>query len=216
MSYADVMPAARDAGLFPDAGLADATFEGYDESRVTGASRAVVALRSWVDDAAMTRKDGSEAPSSGVILAGPTGVGKTHLLMSAARLLAAHLPPDARESGYRIIVVGEVQLRTYLRACWSSHDSADRLRRAIAGVNRSWLFYDDLGAAEGDDAYAREISDLLVRRHASPFRTCTVITTNLDLPRLEGTLGARAASRLVETALRYKLEGEDQRRPRRG
>lgn len=206
---------ARDRSLLPDASLLGARFEDLDPARVDGTARAIVALRSWLRAASATRSDGTGAPESGVALVGDTGTGKTHLLTAAASALAGALGDGIASSGYRVILVGEAQLHEYLRRCWSSGDDASRLRRAIAGQNRSWLFLDDLGVAGSDERFAQEVGDLLLRRHATRFRALTVVSSNLKLSQIERVYGARVASRLFESLLVYTLAGEDQRRPPR-
>lgn len=215
MQYLPPSPPARDRTLFPDAGLLNATFEGIDSGRVPGSDKAIDAMRDWCVHASRVEPGGSQYPVHGVGLVGDTGTGKTHLLSATAGMLSSMLPRSVVTSGYRVLLIGEIQLRSYIRTCWSNGTSADRLRNAIAGKNRSWLFLDDLGAARGDERFALEVADLLQRRHSSPYRNLTMVTTNLSLPQLEVIYGARVASRLFETLLVYKLNGTDQRSPTR-
>lgn len=215
--YRDPAAPARDRALLPDAGLLSATFEGLEPDRVPGQARAAEALLSWVAEAALAGPRGEDSPASGIVLVGGTGTGKTHLLTAAARALTAALPDGSASGGYRVILAGEAQLHAYTRACWARGEPMpDRLRRALSGSNRSWLFLDDLGTAAGDERWCQEMADILVLRHASPFKALTVVSTNVPLPRLEDHYGARCASRLREVLLRYGIDGDDQRRPRRG
>lgn len=209
-----LVPTARDKLLLPDAQLFGSTFDDIDPDRVPGTGNALAAVRAWSALAASTKPNGDDAPPTGLAFVGGTGTGKTLLLNALATDLAARLG-DNVSSGYRLLVLGEAQLHTHIRRCWEGHDSADRLRRAIAGANRSWLLLDDLGVSTDDERFVKEVGDLLLRRHASRFRTCTVVTTNLTLPRIERIYGARVASRLFETVLTYRLDGDDQRSPTR-
>jgi DNA replication protein DnaC len=215
-AYADPAPPGRDGSLLPDASLRSARFEDLDPSRVRGCARAAEALEAWCLSAAGTQPDGSGGPASGLVLQGDTGTGKTHLLNAAARRLSALLPPGPASTGYRVILLGEAQLHAHVRGCWSRGEPfPERLRAAVSGRNRSWLFLDDLGTEASDERWCAEMADLLILRHASRFRALTVVSTNLTLPRIEERYGARCASRLRETLLLHRLEGDDQRRPRR-
>lgn len=217
MNYAEPLAPGRERSLFPDAGLLSARFEDLDPDRVSGSVRAAAALAEWVPAAAAVAPDGTGGPASGLVLLGPTGTGKTHLLTAAARALCGVLPPEVSRSSHRVLLIGEAQLHVYARACWSRGESLpDRLRRAMSGANRSWLFLDDLGAARDDERWREEMADILLLRHGSPYRALTVISTNVPLSELEHLYGVRMASRLREMLLLYKLEGNDQRRPRRG
>lgn len=219
--YGPVSAPGRERALLPDAALlaSGASFEALDAGRVDGCAKAAAALSGWCEAAARTAPDGTGAPPAGIVLHGPAGTGKTHLLTAAARRLSGLLPAEVSASPYRVLLVGEAQLHVYARACWSRGEGLpDRLRRAIAGQNRGWLLLDDLGAARDDARWREEMADLLLLRHASPYRTLTVLSTNLPLAEIDDLYGAhgRVGSRLREMLLLYRLDGPDQRRPRRG
>jgi DNA replication protein DnaC len=193
--------------------LRSATFEGIDPARVDGMEKALRAAARWVTTASKTGVRGDGAPKTGLVLRGDTGTGKTHLMTASARRLAALLP-QLEHPEYRILVVGEAQLHAYTRACWAKGEPMpERLRNAIAGKNRSWLFLDDLGTGAADVRFAEEMADILLLRHGSDFPTLTMITTNLDMKQIEDCYGSRLASRLKEMVLSYTLTGDDQRRP---
>lgn len=215
VQYAELWPPGRERSLWPDSLLVrTAEFADLDMGRVHGMDKARKALLRWTAQAAEVGIGGEGGPESGIILSGDTGVGKTHMILAAARNLAALLPDEVRRHNYRVLAVGEEQLHQYVRGCWSRNESTpERLRRALAGYNRSWLFLDDLGVAASDKSFARELADVLMYRHASRFPALTVITTNLSLDEIGEHYGERLASRLGSMLLAYPLDGEDQRRP---
>ena len=206
-------PTVRGIPRYPDDGLSEARFDGFDSSLVSGGLKARIAVEAWTEAAwrSILRRD--ETPFVGVVLVGPTGTGKTHLLTAAARSLSGEL---GRAGERRIVLVSELHLRELARSCWRRGRGLDeRVRRLIAGDVRTALVYDDLGAASDDERFVAEIRDLLALRHASQFRTLVALSTNLDLSEIENRYGPRLASRLFESALAYPLEGDDRRSPRR-
>ncbi len=201
------------SAIYPDRALSDATYAGYDTSLIENGSRAIRALKDWARSASEMTSRGEGSPETGLMLIGPTGVGKTHLLTATARYLSG-LVGTGLSTEFRCLLVSEGGLNSHVREVWRRHGDWDRLRRAVSGVNRSWLFYDDFGSNVSDPAFVREITEIMMMRYASRFRTATVVTTNIDLDSIERVYGARLASRLYEMFRVVKLDGEDRRGPR--
>lgn len=116
-----------------------------------------------------TRKAAHFAPVPGLYLEGPTGTGKTHLLVAIARelLLAPKFPRNGVVFDHAAALITEIQ------DAYSSSDISVRetkRRRIEAPV---WLL-DDLGTERPSDDVARILTEILTLRALRP----TAITSN--------------------------------------
>ncbi|MFD3352689.1 ATP-binding protein [Streptomyces fradiae] len=135
-----------------------------------------------------------------LLIAGPTGTGKTHQAYGAVRTLLA--------DGVRLrwAATTTADLHAQLRPR-QGHDP-ERVFQDLA--HSPLLILDDLGAAKQTE-WTEELTYRLIDRrytHMLP----TLITTNVPIPQLREALGDRVASRLAEMTTRVILQGPDRRR----
>lgn len=143
--------------------------------------------------------DPKHAPS--LLLAGPTGTGKTHLAYAALRLAA--------EAGHKTLA----WVATSTAALYGDlRPSAKRDSEAVFGrvLAAPLLLLDDLGAAKTTE-WTEEITYRLIDHrynHCLP----SIFTTNARKGELTQILGDRIGSRLTEMCQKVVLEGTDRRR----
>ncbi|MFG2887842.1 ATP-binding protein [Streptomyces sp. NPDC048297] len=161
-------------------------------------------ITTWADQTARAGRPGPTGPGiaegPSLLIAGPTGTGKTYQAYGAVRAL----------------------LTRGVRLRWEAATSADlhaRLRpraghdgeRELQTLSRSpLLLLDDLGAAKTSE-WTEELTYRLIN-HRYEHMLPTLITTNLPTAELRIALGDRVASRLAEMTERVVLTGPDRRR----
>jgi DNA replication protein DnaC len=124
--------------------------------------------------------------SLGLLISGPTGVGKTHLAAAITRLLV-----EARED----VRFHEVScFYSELRECMRRDESEENVVAPYANVR--WLVLDDFGAGALTDFERRYALHLLNRRANT--RLKTIVTTNCELHVIAEKLDERIASRLSQ------------------
>ncbi|PJN03766.1 ATP-binding protein [Streptomyces sp. CB01201] len=162
-------------------------------------------VTAWVDEIARAARPGPSgtrgiALGPSLLLAGPTGTGKTHQAYGAVRSLLG--------AGVRLRweAVNTPDLYARLRPR-QGHDP----ERDLATLSRCpLLILDDLGAAKHSE-WTEELTYRLIDRRYTE-RLPTLITTNLPIDALRGAVGDRVASRLAEMTQRVILTGPDRRR----
>lgn len=135
-----------------------------------------------------------------LLIAGPTGTGKTHQAYGAVRSLLA--------AGVRLR--WEATNTADLYASQRPRPGHDPERQLQALGRCPLLVLDDLGAAKASQ-WTEELTYRLIDRrytHELP----TLITTNLPISELRDAVGDRVASRLAEMTERIILTGADRRR----
>ncbi|MEU6440406.1 ATP-binding protein [Streptomyces sp. NPDC047046] len=198
-----------DPRALPESG-SEPDLAGRHEARIPpryrGAAVGHPAVRAWADQVVAA----AERPNPGarvavttgpsLLLAGPTGVGKTHEAYGAVRALA--------DAG--LAVRWEATTAADLYAELRPQPGSDP-ERVLARVSRvPLLLLDDLGAARSSE-WVEEITYRLINRRYNLLLP-TLITTNLPIRDLRTTLGDRIASRLAEMTDRVVLDGADRRR----
>ncbi|MEE1941446.1 ATP-binding protein [Streptomyces sp. TRM 70361] len=201
-------------GIDPDAPLDEPANEPVTalelaDARIPARYRRALAdhpqITAWADTIARTGRPGpggapgiAEGPS--LLIAGPTGTGKTHQAYGAIRTLLT--------AGVRLrweaVTAADLYARLRPR---SGHDS-ERDLQALARC--PLLLLDDLGAAKASE-WTEELTYRLVNYRYEHLRP-TLITTNLPIAELRTALGDRVASRLTEMTERVILTGSDRRR----
>jgi DNA replication protein DnaC len=159
----------------------------------------------WVQQVTLACRPGPDnRPGLGhgpsLLVAGPTGSGKTHQAYGAVRSL----------------LKGRVRLRwtkitaTELYAAQRPRQGIDTEREMRELMDTPLLILDDLGAAKSSE-WTEELTLRLVN-HRYEHMLPTIFTTNLPLAEIKNVLGDRTASRLAEMCERVILTGSDRRR----
>jgi len=175
------------------AGFREKTFESF---QVTPGTREAYEL---------ARKAAQGAGARGLLLAGPPGVGKTHL---AAAIVNARLASD-RQALFCMVPEMLDDIRRVIRDDDATCELMDLVKQA------ELLVLDDLGAERATD-WAREVMLIIVSARLAADRQ-TVVTTNYAtagelIERFGGGQeGMRIVSRLFGLCAPVKMEGRDWR-----
>lgn len=146
-----------------------------------------------------------EAPDTtpSLLLAGPTGTGKTHTAYAALRLYSEAVQLADWKAASAAALLGDLRPAP-------GRDTEAALA-AVAGA--SMLLLDDLGAAKSSEW----VEEILYRLIDARYNAClpSIFATNVTTPdELAGRLGERTASRLTEMCRGHAitLKGADRRR----
>jgi len=137
--------------------------------------------------------------STGLLLYGPVGTGKTHLAYAILR--------DLLEAGQDALAVNATNFYRELREVFNSDKSEGSVMAKYTGV--PWLVFDDAGAGALTDFERRYLLDLLDQRASRR----TVITSNLTVEDFRKRLDERIGSRLSEFTS-FHCGGADRRATR--
>lgn len=140
----------------------------------------------------------------GLLLMGPSGLGKTHALMALLNQILQncfkHYVPFSKNVAYYPVGYLIYRLRTFKGAENKIFDNCAKTR---------FLFLDDLGTENTTD-FAREhfftILDIRCQKKLPTF-----ITTNLTMSELKEKYGERLVSRLKEMCAPLQITGSDRR-----
>jgi DNA replication protein DnaC len=167
-------------------------FAGY-RLETSPQQEAAAQVREWLNQEPAPWRRGEN-----LLLAGPTGTGKTGLAIGALRAM--------HDQG---VSVGLINLPDWLQAQRPGNTSSDDDPLEYA-VRPSLLVLDDLGSEKSSEWVQERLYVLINRRYEE--LKATIVTTNHDDPRiLRAGLGVRATSRLFEAITVIGVLGADQR-----
>lgn len=170
------------------------TLEGFDFDRLPTLNRAMI------HDLATCRFVEEKVA---VLIAGPTGTGKSHL--------AQALGHAAARQGYDVLFATQSQLLASLR---SAHATGTYARRFSQLVKVPMLIIDDFGLKPLRSPEDEDFHDLIAERYE---RAATVLTSNLDFTEWgeafasNKMIGAATLDRLRHGAYRVVLDGDSYR-----
>ena len=163
-------------------------------------------VTTWADEITRTARRGPGgipgiATGPSLLIAGPTGTGKTYQAYGAIRALLA--------AGVRLRWEATTAADLYAaqRPQQGYADPEQQLQRL---TRTPLLLLDDLGAAK-QSQWTEELTYRLVN-HRYNHLLPTLVTTNLPVADLREAIGDRTASRLAEMTQRVILTGHDRRR----
>jgi len=163
-------------------------------------------------------RDVAKGLSSGVVLLGPPGRGKTHLLISIAQYFSADRKLRVSEDGKTIFIEDAGNSVVY----WPFREMAGVLREgAYEGVDRDiidvckhtdMLILDDFGAEKPSDFTVGCVEEIIEYRSRMDLPIC--ISSNLELNVIREIYGSRIVSRLskmcriisIDTDVDYRIK----------
>ncbi len=189
-------------------------------SNNTGNCKKIVALvKDWI----LSYLQGEQ--SKGFVLSGDVGVGKTYILVAAAKKLASY--------GVDVKFVDFHELLNLIRSGYSENKSEESFLKPL--ISAQVLFIDELAKGRNNDWEQEKLDQLIMRRYNA--NKISVYSTNYSLkedPRstdlideysyddskfnpgvfgsLEKRIGTRIFSRLVETSIFMEITGKDYRK----
>jgi DNA replication protein DnaC len=140
-----------------------------------------------------------EARVDGLLITGPVGTGKTHLMWAIYRAIA-----EADPQRFGVVSAKMVSLLSRLRPGGDEpHDYVSRLCRAPL------LLLDDIGAEKGSEWVSERLYELVDARYEA--RLPIICTSNRKPEKLAEVVGERVASRLHEMCEVLPVLGGDRR-----
>lgn len=133
--------------------------------------------------------------SANLIFTGGTGLGKTHLSAAIGHVVSSKGKSVVYDSAQKIC-------SDCRRAIYSSaYDAADKY------YDCDLLIIDDLGAEVPNDYTVSALTELINRRLVSGYPT--IISTNLELAKINSVYGARLFSRIIGCFTPFSFAGKD-------
>lgn len=164
------------------------------------------------------------ARGRGLLLKGPVGTGKSHLAVATVRTMIEAHPQrfgrplssyrayeDVEYSGCCCSMIPVFELLERLRESYGSRgrkkDYAELIRRCKGD---DLVILDDIGAEKPTEWVEEQLYGLIDHRYRH--RLCTFLTTNCNMTELEGRIGKRALSRIMEMCEGVVVGGDDWRK----
>ena len=176
--------------------VGDKTLERFDTASSPSVNHALLA------ELATCRFVAEHAP---VLIAGPTGTGKSHLVQSLCHC--------ALRAGHDVLFITHAKLLAQLHAARATNVFERKLQQ-LARIDV--LAIDDFGLRPMRSPQDEDFHDLVDARYE---RTTTLLTSNLDFDEWDAAfpnklMGAATLDRLRDGAYRIVLDGETRRKPR--
>ena len=174
----------------------DKTLERFDYAHSPSVNHAMIA------ELATCRFISEHAP---VLIAGPTGTGKSHLVQALGHC--------ALRAGHDVLFITHNKLLAQLHAARATNTYERKLQQ-LAKVDL--IAIDDFGLRPMRSPQDEDFHELINERYE---RTTTLVTSNLDFDEWSAAfpnklLGAATLDRLRDGAYRIVLDGETRRKPR--
>lgn len=176
--------------------VGDKTFERFDAASTPSVNSALLA------ELATCRFVAEHAP---VLIAGPTGTGKSHLLQALCHC--------ALRAGHEVVFITHAKLMAQLHA---ARATGVYERRLLQLARIEVLAIDDFGLRPMRSPQDEDFHDLVDARYE---QKATLLTSNLDFDEWGAAfpnklMGAATLDRLRDKAYRVVLDGETRRKPR--
>ena len=174
----------------------DKTLERFDYSHSPSVNHALIA------ELATCRFVTEHAP---VLIAGPTGTGKSHLVQALGHC--------ALRAGHDVLVITHNKLLAQMHAARATNIYERKLQQ-LAKIDV--IAIDDFGLRPMRSPQDEDFHELIAERYE---RTTTLVTSNLDFDEWGAAfpnklMGAATIDRLRDGAYRIVLDGETRRKPR--
>ena len=174
--------------------LKNASFDTFDYKRYIGINNGMLKNLEDCKKFAYEFKPGA----NGIIMIGPTGLGKTHLSTAIGRVVI--------EKGYSVVSESAFRLVNQIE----SERFSDERDKTIALLSEAdLLIIDDLGAENLTNYTLAALTNIIDTRIAN--EKSTIISTNRDVKELEKTYSERIVSRIFGYYRQMRFSGLDNR-----
>lgn len=160
----------------------------------------------------------------GILLQGPVGTGKSHLVVSIIRALLEnnidhfgrpvsenHFIDDPVFEGYYCSMISVVDLLNTLRESFAADQLKATARQLLHRARcDAIIILDDIGAEKPSEWVEEQLYALIDLRYR--MQRSTFFTTNCTLKQLEGQIGSRSVSRIMDMCEGVRVGGKDWRK----